>query len=142
MMRILQFFCSSLLLITLASCGNQTAPIENSAVPPAAPAAPTTTARSKSPGFVALQGVVASTTKAIESGKLDAAKIEFAKFENSWKTVEDSLKSKSPETYRAIEDGVKSIDRGIESKQGKDLLLASLKKLGLTIEQASTEQLK
>lgn len=136
-MRISRFFCSSLLLITLASCGNQTAPVETSAVPPAAPAATTTTAATKPPGFVALDGVVASTKKAIEAGKLDVAKTEFAKFENSWKTVEDSIKSKSPETYRAIEDRVKLINKGIDSKQGKDLLLASLEKLGQTIDRAS-----
>jgi hypothetical protein len=135
-MKILQFFCSSLLLITLASCGNKTAPVENSTIIPSA-VAPTTTAATKLPGFVALEGVVSLTKKAIEAGKLDVAKTEFAKFEDSWKSVEDGIKSKSPETYRAIEDGVKSINKGINSKQSKDLLLASLEKLGQTIERAS-----
>ncbi len=38
--------------------------------------------------------------RAIEAGKLDAVKTEFAKFEDSWKTLEDEVKSKSDDPYR------------------------------------------
>jgi hypothetical protein len=137
-MRILQFFCASLLVLNLTSCRTKPDPVEKAAISPANSVTATAPVSAKSsPGFAALQAVVTATTTAIEAGKLDAAKTEFAKFESSWKTVEDGIKSKSPTTYRAIEDGVKSIDKGIDSKQSKAILLSSLQKLSLTIEQAS-----
>lgn len=137
-MRIWQLLCSSLLVLNMASCANKTASVENSTATPEASAPSTATSSTgKSPGFTALQGTIESTKKAIEAGKLDAAKTEFAKFEDSWKTVEDGVKSKSGETYRAVEDGVKSVESGIDRKQGKAALLASLQKLSQIIENAS-----
>ena len=138
MTRILQFLCGSLLVISMTSCGNKTTPVENSATTPeTSPAATTKVSPDKVAGFVALQEVVNSTKKAVEAGKLDAAKNELAKFEPAWKTVEDDLKSKSPENYRAVEDSVKAIETGIAKKQSKDTLLAILQKLGQTIDKAS-----
>jgi soluble cytochrome b562 len=137
-MRIWQLLCGSLLVLNMAGCANKTAPGENSTATPTASV--TSTAKSSTdtaPGFVALQGTIGLTKKAIEAGKLDTAKTEFAKFEDSWKTVEDGVKSKSGETYRAIEDGVKSVESGINSKQDKVALLASLQKLSQSIDTAS-----
>ena len=137
-MKIWQLLCCSLLVLSMTSCGKKTAPVKNSTATPTASSASTATvSTATAPGFVALQETVGSTKKAIEAGKLDAAKTEFAKFENSWKTVEDGVKSKSGETYRAIEDGVKSVESGIDSKQGKATLLASLQKLSQSIDRAS-----
>jgi hypothetical protein len=87
--------------------------------------------------LAALKGIVDTTKTAIEEGKLDEAKTEFAKFEDSWQTVEDGIRSKSADTYRAIEDGVKSVNSGIGSKQAKAILLASLQKLSDKLDSAS-----
>jgi soluble cytochrome b562 len=137
-MRIWQLLCGSLLVLNMAGCANKKASIENSTATPTASV--TSTSKSSTdtaPGFVALQGTIRSTKKAIEAGKLDTAKTEFAKFEDSWKTVEDGVKSKSSETYRAIEDDVKSVESGISSRQDKVALLASLQKLSQSINKAS-----
>lgn len=137
-MRILQFFCSSLLLLSMASCANQTATVENSATAPStATATAAQAAPGKAAGFTALQGVVSSTKTAVEAGKLDAAKTEIAKFEAAWKPVEDGVKAQSPENYKAIEAGVEAIETGITKKQPKDALLASLQKLSQSVDQAS-----
>jgi hypothetical protein len=146
-MKTLQFFCSSLLILSMTSCANKTATIENSATATQTPATTTPsqtvvatlpkTTQDKAAGFVALQGVVSSTKQAIEAGKLDAATTEMAKFEASWKTVEDGVKSKAPDIYKEIEAGIESIDTGITKKQPKEALLASLKKLSQSIDKAS-----
>jgi hypothetical protein len=86
--------------------------------------------------LAALQGIVDTTKTAIEEGKLDEAKTEFAKFEDSWQTVEDGIRSKSADTYKAIEEGVKLVNSGISGKQAKSSLLASLQKLSKNIENA------
>ncbi len=137
-MRTVQFLCGSLLVLSMTSCANKTTPVENSAT-----TSETSTASAakgspdKTAGFTALQGVVSSTKKEVEAGKLDTAKTELAKFEASWKTVEDDVKSKSPETYKAVEDGVEAVDTGITKKQSKDALLASLQKLSQSVDKAS-----
>jgi hypothetical protein len=119
------------------SCANKPAPVENSTATPTTPATATATGSTdKAAGFTAIQGVISSTKKAVEAGKLDVAKTELAKFEDSWKTVEDGVKSKSPENYKAIEDGVESVQTGIAKKQNKEALLASLQKLSQSIDKA------
>ncbi len=136
-MRILQFFCSSLLVLSMASCANKTATTENSATTPVTSTAIATQATpDKAAGFTALQKVVSSTTTAVTAGKLAAAKTEIAKFEASWKTVEDGVKSKSPETYKAIEAEIEAIETGITKKQPKDALLANLQQLSQNIDKA------
>lgn len=133
-MRIWQLLCSGLLVLSVASCSDKPTAVNNSTTAPSAATAP---AANKSSGFTDLQGVVGATKQAIESGKLDVAKTEFAKFEAAWKTVEDGVKSKAPESYKAIEDGVQSIEMGIGSKQSKEALVASLQKLSQNIDKAS-----
>jgi hypothetical protein len=58
------------------------------------------------------------------------AKTEFAKFEDSWKTVEDGVKIKSKDTYTAIEDGVETTGKKIAAKdtEGTIVALQSLSK--------------
>lgn len=138
-MRIWQLLCGSLLVMTVNSCANKPAPVENSTATPET--STTSTAKesttNKAAGFTALQVVISSTKKAVEAGKLDAAKTELAKFEDSWKIVEDGVKAKSAQDYQAIEDGVESVQTGIAKKQSKDALLASLQKLSQSVDKAS-----
>jgi hypothetical protein len=137
-MRIWQFLCGSLLVLNMTSCSNKPTAVETP-TPTTTPTPGLSTAPEikTSSGFTALQGVIGATKQAIESGKLDVAKTEFAKFEAFWKTVEDGVKTKSPENYKAIEEGVESVEKGIGSKQGKDALVASLQKLSQNIDKAS-----
>ncbi len=86
--------------------------------------------------LAALQGVIDATKTAVEAGKLDEAKTEFAKFSDSWQAVQDGVKSKSADTYKAVEDSIKSVNTGIASKQAKGTLLASLQKLSQSVESA------
>ncbi|WP_157259930.1 DUF4363 domain-containing protein [Chamaesiphon minutus] len=136
-MKILQLFCGSLMAFSITSCTNKPASVENSI---ATTKAVTSAPQNKASGFTALLEVIGSTEKAIEAGKLDGAKIEFAKFENSWKTVEDGVKSKSADTYKAIENEVGLVNSGIASKQSKNILLANLQKLKQSIIKASQQQ--
>ena len=128
-MRIWHLLCGGLLVLNMSGCAKKPAPVETSA-------APTTKDTPASSGFTALQRVIGSTRTAIEVGKLDVAKTEFAKFEASWKTVEDGVKTRSPESYKAIEDGVQSVETGIGSKQAKETLLTSLQKLSQSVDKA------
>jgi hypothetical protein len=133
-MKILQFVCSGILVMTMASCANKTETVETSATTPA-----TTTASSATPdqaGFKALQSIIGATKTAVEAGKLDVAKTEIAKFYPTWKPVEDGVKAKSPENYKAIESGVEEIEAGITKNQSKDALLASLQKLSQNVDKA------
>jgi hypothetical protein len=137
MMRILQFFGSSLLVLSMTGCMSNTAPVENSAGTPGTSVTSTAiSSTSQTAGFVGMQGVITSTKTAIEAGKLDVAKTEFAKFEDSWKTVEDGVKAKSADNYKGIEDGMESVNGGIAAKAGKDKLLASLQKLSQSVDKA------
>jgi hypothetical protein len=135
-MRIWQFLCGGLLVLNMTGCSNKPASVETSATTPLSSTA-SKDAPAKSSGFTALQGVIGATKQAIESGKLDVAKTEFAKFEASWKTVEDGVKTKSLDSYKAIEDGVQSVETGIGSKQSKEALVASLQKLSQSVDKAS-----
>jgi hypothetical protein len=133
-MKILQLLYCSIMAFSLISCTNKPTSVQNSiATTESVASAP----KNKASGFIALLEVVKSTKKAIEAGKLDVAKIEFAKFENSWKTVEDGVKSKSTDTYKAIEDEVELVNSDIASKQSKDILLADLQRLNQSITKAS-----
>jgi hypothetical protein len=133
-MRIWQFLCGGLLVLNMTSCSSKPTAVETSTTTPGLSTAPEI---KKSSGFTALQGVIGATKQAIESGKLDVAKTEFAKFEAFWKTVEDGIKTKSPESYRAIENGVRSVETGIGSKKSKEALIASLQKLSQSVDRAS-----
>ena len=137
-MRIWQFLCGGLLVMSMTSCAKKPASIETATTTPANSTTSTTKdAPAKSSGFIALQGVIEATKQAAESGKVDIAKTEFAKFEASWKTVEDGVKTKSPESYKAIEDGIQSVETGLSSNKSKEALIASLQKLSQAVDKAS-----
>ena len=125
-MRSLQFFLVGISVLTLVSCSSpEVKPIEQSSTVPSK-----TTEVAKLSGFSGMQDVIGKTKAAIETKNFDLAKTEFAKFEDSWKTVEDNVKVKSKATYAAIEDGMETISKKIAAKdaQGTIVALQSLSK--------------
>lgn len=125
-MRSLQFFLVGISVLTLVSCSSpEVKPIEQSSTVPSK-----TTEVAKLAGFSGMQDVIGKTKAAIETKNFDLAKTEFAKFEDSWKTVEDNVKVKSKATYAAIEDGMETISKKIAAKdaQGTIVALQSLSK--------------
>jgi hypothetical protein len=119
---------SSVAVLALASCSTPQSSTP-SAPAPASPAmapdkAMTPTTQPGVSGFTALQNVVNKTQAAVEAGNFEQAKAEFGKFEDSWKTVEDGVKSKSSATYSAIEDGMDDVNGGIKDKNKAQVLSA------------------
>ncbi len=144
MKRISLLLISSIVLLNLASCGEskETAPkaeapatTEKMAKPTANPTAKPT-AKPAAAGFAALQAVVTKTQGAIEKGDFAAATTDFAKFETSWKIVEDGVKAKAPKLYGAIEDEMDAVGKGIKSKD-KVKTLAALKSLATSVASAA-----
>jgi hypothetical protein len=164
-MKIWQLLCGSVLVLTMASCGNKTAttpsaektPAPEVATAPAttpapatapatektpttektpAPAAAAPTATATGSGFPALKSIVAATKKAGEAANFDLATTEFSKFEDAWKTVEDKVKAKKPADYKAIETTVEAANMAI-AKKDKSALLASLTKLSGSVDKVS-----
>ncbi len=125
-MRSLQFFLVGISVLTLVSCSSpEVKPVEQSSTVPSK-----TTEVAKPSGFSGMQDVISKTKAAIETKNFDLAKTEFAKFEDSWKTVEDNVKVKSKANYAAIEDGMETISKKIAAKdaQGTIVALQSLSK--------------
>jgi hypothetical protein len=161
-MKIWQLVCGSVLVLSMASCGNKTAttpsaektPAPEVATAPAttpaatapatapatektpAPAAAAPTATATGSGFPALKSVIAATKKAGEAANFDLATTEFSKFEDAWKTVEDKVKTKKPAEYKAIETTVEAANMAI-AKKDKTALLASLTKLSGSVDKVS-----
>jgi len=124
--RSLQFFLVGISVLTLVSCSSpEVKPIEKSSTVPSK-----TTEVSKLSGFPGMLDVISKTKAAIEAKNFELAKTEFAKFEDSWKTVEDGVKIKSKDTYTAIEDGVETTGKKIAAKdtEGTIVALQSLSK--------------
>jgi hypothetical protein len=131
MKRFQALLLSGLVVLGLASCGEPQA---------SAPASSTALATSGKPaaGFTALQGVTDKTTIAVKAGKFDRAKTEFGKFEESWKTVEDGVKTKSSDTYKAIEAGLDTVSGELKNNQpDKAKMLSALQSLAQSIASAS-----
>ena len=119
-MRSLQFLLVSLSVLTLVSCSSpEVKPIEQSSTVPGK-----TTEVSKLSGFLGMQDVISKTKAAIEAKNFELAKTEFAKFEDSWKTVEDGVKVKSKDTYTAIEDGMDTVGKKIAAKDAEGTIAA------------------
>lgn len=132
MSRFQLFLVSGLAVLGLASCGEPQASLpetsSNAAQAAANPAA----------GFTNLKDVTEKTTTAIKSGKLDEAKANFGKFEDSWKTVEDGVKAKSAKTYDAVEESLDTVNGELKNKQpDKAKMLAALQSLSQTIAMAA-----
>ncbi len=119
-MRSLQFFLVGISVLTLVSCSSpEVKPVEQSSTVPSK-----TTEVAKPSGFSGMQDVISKTKAAIEAKNFNSAKTEFAKFEDSWKTVEDGVKVKSKTTYTAIEDGIDTINKKIAAKDAQGAIAA------------------
>jgi hypothetical protein len=115
---------ASATVLTLASCSNRSEPPQAMNSPAAADSTATQPIASPSQGVKALQEVVTKTTAAVEGGNFEQAGVEFGNFENSWKTVEDGIKAKSPQTYDAIEKSMDDINSGIKDKNKEQVMKA------------------
>ncbi len=74
--------------------------------------------------------IVSSTKTAVEAGNFAKAKTEFENFDKSWKDVEDGIKAKSPDTYKAIEDSMDKVSAELkQSKPVKDKVVTELQTL-------------
>lgn len=119
-MRSLQFLLVGISVLTLVSCSSpEVKPIEQSSTVPSK-----TTEVAKLSGFSGMQDVIGKTKAAIEAKNFNLAKTEFAKFEDSWKTVEDGVKVKSKTTYTAIEDGMDTTNKKIAAKDAQGSIAA------------------
>ena len=119
-MRSLQLFLVGISVLTLVSCSSpEVKPIEKSSTVPSK-----TTEVTKLSGFSGMQDVIGKTKAAIEAKNFNLAKTEFAKFEDSWKTVEDGVKVKSKTTYTAIEDGMDTTNKKIAAKDSQGAIAA------------------
>jgi hypothetical protein len=122
---------SGLVVLGLASCSEPqtSAPTSSAAL---------ATSGKPAAGFTALQNVTDKTTLAVKAGKFDQAKTEFGKFEDSWKTVEDGVKTKSSDTYKAIEAGLDTVSGELKNNQpDKAKMLSALQSLAQSIGSAS-----
>ncbi len=121
---------------TLAGC-SQTQP-------PTTEQQPTTTATESSAsntpetpgkGVSGLLSVVSNTKTAAEAGDFAKAKQEFEKFEDVWKTIEDGIKTKSPDSYKAIEDSLDKVTAQLKgTAPNKEKVLTELKSLDKSIQ--------
>ena len=68
-------------------------------------------------GYKTLLGVVSRTEAAVEARDFTKAKAEFNNFEKNWKQVEDGVKVKSPDTYKAIEDSLNQVNEEFRGSQ-------------------------
>jgi hypothetical protein len=74
--------------------------------------------------------IVSSTKTAVEAGNFAKAKTEFENFDKSWKDIEDGVKAKSPDSYKAIEDSIDKVTAELkQSKPAKDKVVTELQAL-------------
>jgi hypothetical protein len=74
--------------------------------------------------------IVSSTKTAVEAGNFAKAKTEFENFDKSWKDIEDGVKAKSPDSYKAIEDSMDKVTAELkQSKPAKDKVVTELQAL-------------
>ena len=82
----------------------------------------------KSAADIGMKMVVTRTKAAIVKGDFATAELELSKFEGYWKTVEEGIKAKTPQVYRAIEDSLDNVEKSVKSKN-KEQALAALQVL-------------
>ncbi len=119
---------SALSLLTLAGCDsvqeNTTPKTSSSAVPATAAKTDKATTPLKYPE---LSGLAFYTKTAVEANNFPKAKTEFGKFENAWKKVEDSMKTKAPTGYNAVKEATAKVTAEFKkSEPSKDKVLAEL----------------
>jgi hypothetical protein len=133
MARIQSLLITSAVVIGLVSCNQPTPPEVSVAPPTTPPTIPSTTSpattKPMSAGFGALTDVVSKTKTAVTVGNFEQGKTEFAKFEDSWKTIEDGVRAKAGGTYYgAIEKDMDKVNTGLKGKDAA-ATLAGLKTL-------------
>lgn len=86
-------------------------------------------------GVSGLSSVVSNTKTAVEAGDFPKAKQEFDKFEDVWKTIEDGIKTKSPASYKAIEDSLDKVTAELKgTAPNKEKVMTELKSLDKSIQ--------
>ena len=137
---------STLALLVLAACSsNQSAPNTTASAPAtttsSSPESKETKASpaSSSPnetqaGFTGLKSVVSKTKSEVEANNLAKAQKEFGEFEEYWQKVEDGVKAKSADTYKAIENDMDNITNGLRAPNlDRAKILADLQSLSKTL---------
>src|SRR5579883_1438139 len=131
------FIITAISLLVLVGCSNS----EKSSTPQSSSAASPAAETTASPGkgnFKGLLSVVTNTKTAVAAGNFTKAKAEFGKFEVFWSQVEDGVKAKSSNSYKAIEDKADEIKSGLNtSSPNKQKLLAALDSLNKNITSVS-----
>lgn len=112
----------------------------NAAQQTSSPASPTSqapnSATNANAGYAALSNVVSTTKSAVNAGNFSQATQDFDQFEAAWKQVEDGVKTKSPDSYSAIEDAVTQVKGALKSSD-KAKALGGLQTLETTIASVS-----
>jgi hypothetical protein len=133
MFRPTQVLIVASLTLMMVGCNNA----EQSATqtsPTASQASETASAPTGKDGFQNLLAVVSNTKVAVQKSDFTNAKQEFSKFEDSWKKVEDGVKVKSPDGYKAIEEKLDEVTGELKgSKPNKDKVVAGLDSLNKNI---------
>jgi hypothetical protein len=128
MMNILRFpvILGFIALLSIAGCSSE----KSQAAKPATFPEATKPATSGVNDSQSLLGVVSNTIAAANTGDFTRAKLEFIKFEESWKVVEDGIKAKSRSNYDAIEESMDKVNNALkETKPDKKVVLDALKTL-------------
>lgn len=63
-----------------------------------------------------LAGKLAAIQTSLAAGDFTAAATGYDQFHDAWELVEDALRAKSPEAYRAIEDAMDDLKASIKKK--------------------------
>lgn len=136
-LSLLSIFC---LVSALTFTGCKNADRAETQIPPETQSpAQTEKVETASPeGTEGLSSIVSKTKTAIETGDFSKAKQEFNKFEDVWKTVEDGIKEKSPESYDAIEESLDGVTLELKkSAPNKNKVLTELQSLEQNIDRAT-----
>ncbi|PSM49610.1 DUF4363 domain-containing protein [Chroococcidiopsis sp. CCALA 051] len=113
-------------VLVLAGCTNAQQPTIQTS--PAA--SPVATGQTDRAGVDRLLSVVSNTKVAVEAGNFSKANTEFSQFEDNWKQVEDGIKAKSSDRYKAIEDSLDRVTGELKGSQpNKQNVLADLQSM-------------
>jgi pectin methylesterase-like acyl-CoA thioesterase len=132
-------------LASLTGCSSKPtaeapAPAEAPATSPmaSAPAAMSPAAMSPATipaGTAGLTAVVDNTKTAVATGDFKGAQAAFDQFEGVWKTVEDGVKTKTPDVYDKVESGMDAVNGALKASD-KEKGMAALQSLNDTIKMA------
>lgn len=144
---------SLLLSLTLAACStfkpsnstssSETTPAPTSASPEASPKAEATaettselSANQPKEGLKKLKGSLKRSLAAVKAGDFDKAKKRFDTFEQGWEKIEDGVKARSAESYKAIEAGMDEVENTLvrPTTPDKAKAIAALESFSKTVE--------